>query len=235
MAQDPLKFLRDRQGPARAPLITEPGGPPRGQQASAPQRPAPASNRPVPPSRQAEQQPQGEAQTRATVQAQEEPQQMEAPVQPAPAPAPEPQAKAEGTGRLIVGPAIKVKGEIGACDTLVVQGEVEASMSGRVMEVASGGLFKGKVELEEASVSGKVEGTLTVSGLLTVARGGVVRGKIRYGELQIESGGVIAGDVGLLGDEPLEEPSSSKQAAKSNGTAKSAKDEKEENDEKAGA
>jgi cytoskeletal protein CcmA (bactofilin family) len=230
MAQDPLKFLRDRQGPARAPLITEPGGPQRGQPASAPQRPSPAGNRPIPPSRQAELQSQEEAQARPPAQAQEEPQQMEAPVQPAAAPSPEPQAKAEGTGRLIVGPAIKVKGEIGACDTLVVQGEVEASMSGRVMEVASGGLFKGKVELEEASVSGKVEGTLTVSGLLTVARGGVVRGKIRYGELQIESGGVIAGDVGLLGDEPP------KQEAKSNGAAKAAKTESDEDkEEKTGA
>jgi cytoskeletal protein CcmA (bactofilin family) len=158
---------------------------------------------------------------------------MEAPVQPAAAPAPETEAKAEGTGRLIVGPAIKVKGEIGACDTLVVQGEVEASMSGRVMEVASGGLFKGKVELEEASVSGKVEGTLTVSGLLTVARGGVVRGKVRYGELQIESGGVIAGDVGLLGDEPQEDKSA--KSTKSNGTAKADKEETEESEEKSGA
>lgn len=199
LAQDPLKFLRERQGPARAPLIREPEGAPGAQQ-----RPAPSGSRPIPPSRQRAHEeaevsvsasPQQEAE--AAPAAEHRPEQT-----PEPSAAPMAEERPEGTGRLIVGPAIKMKGEIGACDTLIVQGEVEASMSGRVMEVAEGGVYKGKVELEQATVSGKVEGSLTVSGLLTVARGGEVRGTVRYGELQIETGGVIAGDVGLVGDAP---------------------------------
>lgn len=122
---------------------------------------------------------------------------------------------------MIVGPAIRVKGEIGACDTLVVQGEVEASMTGRVMEVAQGGLFKGQVELEEASVSGRVNGKLTVKGLLKVTAGGEVRGEVRYGELQIEKGGVIAGDIGLL-DTPA--PGSKSKTDDEKAEAKSAAD-----------
>ena len=193
MAQDPLKFLRERQGPTRAPLIKEP------EQGGAPQRSAAPPNRPVPPSRQRE----FAAEQAAPVA--EEPAAPSAPeVRPDPTPEPTPapvqKSEPEGTGRLIVGPSIKMKGEIGACDTLIVQGEVEASMSGRVMEVAEGGVYRGKVELEEATVSGTVDGTLTVSGLLTIAKGGEVRGTVRYGELQIESGGVIAGDIGLVGD-----------------------------------
>ena len=213
MAQDPLKFLRDRQGPARAPLIKEPQ--------AAPPRQAAAPNRPVPPSRQAEllakdeQEPRAGQEAAASAPEAEEaaPAAASAPAAAAPATPSVPQP--EGTGRLIVGPAIKMKGEIGACDTLIVEGEVEASMSGRVMEVAEGGVFKGEVELEEARIAGKVEGSLSVSGLLTISRGGEVRGKVRYGELQIQSGGVIAGDIGLLGDaEAVSAPKSAKPSEK---------------------
>ncbi len=175
MAQDPLKFLRDRQGPARAPLLHDP-------KADTPQAPQTSARAPEPSSKAKEDAtlPQSiQPTSRSTVSS-------------------TPASQPEGTGRLIVGPAIRVKGEIGACDTLVVQGEVEASMTGRVMEVAQGGLFKGQVELEEASVAGRVNGKLTVKGLLKVTAGGEVRGEIRYGELQIEKGGVIAGDIGLL-------------------------------------
>lgn len=227
MAQDPLKFLRDRQGPARAPLIKEPDG------GAAAQRPAAPSNRPIPPSQQrAQQEPEAQAPSTPQQQAAPEPSpEAQRPAEPAPAPVEE---KPEGTGRLIVGPAIKMKGEIGACDTLVVQGEVEASMSGRVMEVAEGGVFKGKVELEQATVSGKVDGSLTVSGLLTITRGGEVRGTVRYGELQIQSGGVIAGDVGLTGDE-VEAPEKDQKASKPSGNAKTQSDSAKGEQEKAEA
>ena len=43
----------------------------------------------------------------------------------------------EGVSKLIVGPDIKLKGaEITDCDTLVVEGRVEASMDSRVIQIA---------------------------------------------------------------------------------------------------
>jgi len=210
-------------------LIKEPDG--GGAQA---QRPAAPSNRPVPPSQQRTQE-EAVRETPSAPQQEAAPEPAPEPQRPAePAPAPV-QEKPEGTGRLIVGPAIKMKGEIGACDTLVVQGEVEASMSGRVMEVAEGGVYKGKVELEQASISGKVDGSLTVSGLLIIAKGGEVRGTVRYGELQIESGGVIAGDVGLIGDAEVEKEtknSKSESAGKAQADSKGQADSKSQSDSK---
>src|SRR5690606_10605538 len=50
--------------------------------------------------------------------------------------------ESEGS-KLIVGRNIRLKGEIEACDTLVVEGYVEASMSSRIIEIAEGGTFKG--------------------------------------------------------------------------------------------
>src|SRR5690242_3230873 len=46
--------------------------------------------------------------------------------------------------KLIVGPDIKLKGvEITDCDTLVVEGRVEASMDSRVIQIAERGIYNG--------------------------------------------------------------------------------------------
>ena len=64
--------------------------------------------------------------------------------------------------RLIVGPNIKLKGvEIEDCDTLVVEGYVEASMDSRVIEIAETGVYKGKVDIDTAIIRGRFEGELT--------------------------------------------------------------------------
>ena len=64
--------------------------------------------------------------------------------------------------KLIVGQDICLSGEITACDTLVVEGGVEASLSdSRVIEVTETGVFKGKVEIDIAEISGAFDGELT--------------------------------------------------------------------------
>ncbi len=65
--------------------------------------------------------------------------------------------------RLIVGPDIKLKGvEITDCDTLVVEGRVEASMDSRVVQIAEHGVFTGTATMDVAEIWGCFEGTLTV-------------------------------------------------------------------------
>lgn len=101
--------------------------------------------------------------------------------------------------RLIVGPNIKLKGaEIADCDTLVVEGRVEASMSSRVMEIAEQGVFSGTAAVDVVEIKGRFEGDLTVRKRLVIYSTGRVSGKIRYGALSIEEGGEIGGDVGRL-------------------------------------
>jgi len=124
-----------------------------------------------------------------------------------PAPAPKPQetaapaAKAEDSkgSKLIVGPNIKLKGaEITDCDTLVVEGRVEAAMDSRVIRIAENGVFSGTVGIDTAEIHGQFEGELTARKQLIVHATGKVLGKIRYGKLKIEEGGEIAGDVSAI-------------------------------------
>ena len=121
------------------------------------------------------------------------------------APKPEPAATSRSTGdankasKLIVGPDIKLKGvEITDCDTLVVEGRVEAAMDSRVMQIAEQGVFCGTVGIDIAEIHGRFEGDLTARKHLVIHATGKVTGKIRYGKLAIEEGGELSGDIGAL-------------------------------------
>lgn len=114
---------------------------------------------------------------------------------PPPPPVPVPAPVAEQR-RLIVGRDISLSGEIGSCDVLVVEGTVEAKLrDGRSIEITENGLFKGSVEIDEADIGGRFEGDITVRGRLTVRSTGKITGAIKYGELAVEAGGRIVGDV----------------------------------------
>ena len=114
------------------------------------------------------------------------------------APAAMPADLADSGKRLIVGEGIQMKGEITACDRLVVEGQVEVTLKAtRMLEIKPTGHFTGSCEVEEAEVSGVYEGNLTVRGRLTVHAGGRVTGDISYGEIELERGAQITGKLGV--------------------------------------
>lgn len=103
----------------------------------------------------------------------------------------------ESTGsKLTVGPNIKLKGvEITDCDTLVVEGTVEATMDSRVIQISENGAFRGSAEIDIAEIHGEFNGSLTVRQKLVIYSTGRVNGKIRYGKLVVEEGGQLAGEI----------------------------------------
>jgi cytoskeletal protein CcmA (bactofilin family) len=110
----------------------------------------------------------------------------------------------ESVSKLIVGPDIKLKGaEITDCNTLVVEGRVEAAMESRVLQIAEIGEFVGKAAVDTAEIRGRFDGELTVRKLLVIRATGRVSGKIRYGKLSIEEGGELSGDIGAIGPAPV--------------------------------
>ena len=113
-----------------------------------------------------------------------------------------PKAETVTGSRLIVGPDVKLKGaEILDCDTLVVEGRVEATMDSRVIHIAENGSFNGKVSIDVAEIHGSFEGELTVRNQLLIHSTGRVSGKIRYGKILIDEGGRLCGDVQSLDSE----------------------------------
>ena len=66
--------------------------------------------------------------------------------------------KADGK-QLIVGKNIKLSGAIDVCESLVVEGTLEANLSGaKYLDIVYGGSFTGNAEVEEAHISGLFDG-----------------------------------------------------------------------------
>ena len=104
---------------------------------------------------------------------------------------------AEGK-KLTVGRDITLKGEIGSCDVLVVEGVVEAQIKDCTrLEVSDGGSFIGSAQVDEAEISGKFEGDLNARRV-TVINSAEITGKITYGSIQIENGARIKGELDYL-------------------------------------
>jgi len=103
--------------------------------------------------------------------------------------------------KLVVGREIVLNGQITTCDQLVVEGRVEAALeNSQSIEISETGYFKGSAVIEEATISGQFEGSLTVRGELTVKAKGRIEGDVHYGKLCIESGGQIVGTLEALTD-----------------------------------
>jgi cytoskeletal protein CcmA (bactofilin family) len=104
--------------------------------------------------------------------------------------------------KLIVGRNVKLKGvEISDCEMVVVEGQVEASVTAKGMQIAKPGTLKGNAIIDIAEIDGDFTGELTAHTKLVVNGTGRVSGTIRYGSLIVAEGGEITGDVKRLDDE----------------------------------
>ena len=114
-------------------------------------------------------------------------------------PVAEPKADARREAKLVVGPEIKIKGvEISDCDTLVVEGRIEATLDSRVLEITEHGVFHGTIAVDNAEIHGRFEGELTVRKQLVIHATGKCSGKIRYTKIKVEEGAELAGEISML-------------------------------------
>ena len=111
----------------------------------------------------------------------------------------EPKIDERKESKLVVGPDIKLKGvEISDCDTLVVEGRVEATLDSRILEIAENGVFQGTIAVDQAEIRGRFEGEITVRKQLVIQGTGKVSGKVRYAKIKVEEGAELSGDLAVL-------------------------------------
>jgi cytoskeletal protein CcmA (bactofilin family) len=102
---------------------------------------------------------------------------------------------------LVVGRGISVQGTIQDAERLVVEGTVEASqLNAAELQIAQGGVLKGQVEVEDAEISGLMDGILTVKGSLVLRGTGQVIGEARCRRLQVEDGGQLSGKISMISE-----------------------------------
>ena len=108
-----------------------------------------------------------------------------------------------GEGRsLLVPRGIALKGRIGSCEELIVEGSLETELAEvRELVVAHSGRFSGAVEVDAADIAGAVEGPLTVHEHLIVRAGARIAGDVACGVLTVERGATIVGRIRASSDD----------------------------------
>ena len=112
--------------------------------------------------------------------------------------APTPTVEQVGS-KLSVGVNIRLKGvEISNCDALIIEGQVEATVHSKSMQIDKPGTLTGNAIIDVAEIHGEFSGELTARTRLVVHGTGRVSGTIRYGKLIVAEGGELTGDVKRL-------------------------------------
>jgi cytoskeletal protein CcmA (bactofilin family) len=111
------------------------------------------------------------------------------------------QVVSQPSGTLVVGPGIYTKGEFSDCIKAEVYGSLEGNLFSDTLVIHAGGRVKGTVKCENALISGKMEGEISVLTAISVDKTGHVEGKISYQKIAVSEGGTIEGAVHKLEQE----------------------------------
>lgn len=74
---------------------------------------------------------------------------------------------------------------------LTIFGSFTGSIKSGTLEIAKDGKASGSVEAESVTIAGYFEGEIVCYGLLTIGKTGTVRGRVAYGSLSVELGGLL--------------------------------------------
>src|SRR5690606_5035154 len=119
--------------------------------------------------------------------------------QPAPADSPAASSAPEPGSKLSIGININLKGvEISNCDVIVIDGNVDATINSKTMEIGEPGRLNGTAMIDVAEIHGDFSGELTARTKLVVHATGRVTGTIRYGKLVVAEGGMLTGELKQL-------------------------------------
>ena len=92
----------------------------------------------------------------------------------------------------------KLEGRIEATGRVLVVGSFTGTMKVNALEVSKGGSVNATVEAEDAVIGGEFNGEMVCKAELLITSKGVVKGKLLYRSLRIESGGSIDATVSKL-------------------------------------
>jgi len=101
-------------------------------------------------------------------------------------------------GCAFFGEGVKFKGSISVPEKIVVHGTVEGDLESRELLVGPTGTIKGDVRVDQADVQGTILERIEVKVCLSLRKTGRIEGSATYGEIEIEKGGVLSGEVASI-------------------------------------
>jgi cytoskeletal protein CcmA (bactofilin family) len=95
----------------------------------------------------------------------------------------------------IISETSSLKGELKMPGNVIIMGAFTGSIISRTLEIFKDGKAFGSIAAENVTIAGYFEGELACSGLLTIAKTGTVKGKLAYGALSVELGGLLEAEI----------------------------------------
>ena len=96
---------------------------------------------------------------------------------------------------LMIGEGVIITGTIKANSKVTIQGTVDGDIECNSIAISKAGNVKGKIKTDTITVEGKAEGEINADDVLNIKSTGHVSGKVFYGEIQIDEGGKISGEI----------------------------------------
>jgi cytoskeletal protein CcmA (bactofilin family) len=95
----------------------------------------------------------------------------------------------------IISEKSSLQGKLEMPGNVLIQGSFKGSIISRTLEIFKDAKVVGNIEAEDVTIAGYFEGELACSGLLTIAKTGTVKGRVAYGALSVELGGLLDAEV----------------------------------------
>ncbi|MEY2620052.1 MAG: hypothetical protein RL522_3054 [Pseudomonadota bacterium] len=109
-------------------------------------------------------------------------------------------SKGDAPGNLTIGEGVKVVGQLVVPGLAIINGTLQGELQADELLVGPKGSLSGQVRVRTADIHGSTHETLEASEFLCVRGTGRVHGQARYGEIEIEKGGVIRGAISPCGE-----------------------------------
>ena len=116
----------------------------------------------------------------------------------------------------MIGPSIKIKGEVTGDEDLVIQGSVDGTISlkAHAVSVGESGKVSADINAKSVKIDGEVNGDITGTENVMVSKLGNVRGNIISPRVTLEDGAVFKGSIDMdPGETATRAPAASTRAA----------------------
>lgn len=141
---------------------------------------------------------------------------------PAAAPAPAGPKAATEVKTAVIGPNIRIQGELSGDEDLVVEGRVEGKISvSKGLRIGPQAQVNAEVKAHHVVIAGRVVGNVVASEKVEILPSGILEGNIRSPKIAIAEGAQFKGSVDMSGKAAPATPASPAPAAdKKDGSAK---------------
>src|SRR5213080_1164206 len=122
------------------------------------------------------------------------------PPPPRPSAAPAPPIARPSSSACVIGPKIKIVGELSGDEDVLVEGQIEGEIRiTRDLRVGAGGIVKAKVSAQSIIVSGELVGDCEATGRVELQATGKLTGNIRAPKIVIAEGAMFRGNSDMSG------------------------------------